>query len=129
MPPTIIIPGHAASSAAATRHLRSSVTTPEALSLYRDILRTAKAFHWCDDSGVPWRTKLRAEARREFDASREERDPLIVARMLVTGRECVREVRRKFNDADRECWERIRRDVNRDGGRGDGGRAPGGSGN
>jgi hypothetical protein len=35
----------------------------------------------------------------------------------------VREVQRKFNEADRKCWERIQRDVNRgaggDDGRGD----------
>ena len=107
MPPTVIVKG---AGQAAARHLRSSVTRDEALSLYRDILRTAKAFHWCDERGVPWRTKLRAEARREFEAGREEKDPLIIARMLVTGRECVKEVQRKFNEADRKCWERIQRD-------------------
>ena len=117
MPPSIIIPGSAGQTAA--KHLRSSVTRSEALSLYRDILRTAKAFHWCDEKGVPWHTKLRTEARREFEASKEEKDPLIIARMLVTGRECVQEIRRKFNDADRKCWERIQQDsMNRDGGGG-----------
>jgi hypothetical protein len=117
MPPTIIIPqaGHAAA-----KHLRASVTREEALSLYREILRTAKAFHWCDEKGIPWHTKLRIEARKEFEASKEEKDPLILARMLVTGRECVKEVQRKFNEADRKCWERIRQDTNRDGGGGSG---------
>jgi len=49
----------------------------------------------------------------------------------VTGQECVREVRRKFNDADRKCWERIQQDSrNRDGGGGGGGRSgPGRKGN
>ncbi|KAL9186203.1 hypothetical protein ACHAXT_005441 [Thalassiosira profunda] len=117
MAPTIIIPGAAKT---AGRHLKSSATHAEALSLYRDILRTAKAFHWCDDRGVPWRTKLRAEARKEFEASREEKDPLIIARLLVTGRECVEEVRRRFNDADRKCWERIQRDSSHRDGGGDG---------
>ena len=121
IPPTIIIPGSA--SKAAAKHLRSSVTRAEAISLYRDILRTAKAFHWCDDKGIPWHTKLKAEARKEFEASREEKDPLIIARMLVTGQECVKEIQRKFNDADRKCWERIQQDsMNRDGGGGGGGR-------
>ena len=115
MPPSIIIPG----GKTAARHLRSSVTKNEAISLYRDILRTAKAFHWCDEEGVPWHTKLRAEARKEFEASREEKDPLIIARMLVTGQECVQEIQRKFNDADRKCWERIQQDTNRGGGDGD----------
>lgn len=117
MPPTIIIPG----SAGAAKHLQSSVTRVEALSLYREILRTAKVFHWCDEKGIPWHTKLKAEARREFDASKEEKDPLIIARMLVTGQECVKEIQRKFNDADRKCWERIQQDsLNRDGGDRDG---------
>ncbi|KAL7536876.1 hypothetical protein ACHAXR_008414 [Thalassiosira sp. AJA248-18] len=130
MPPTIIIPGSAGQTAA--KHLRSSVTRSEAINLYRDILRTAKAFHWCDERGVPWHTKLKAEARKEFEASKQEKDPLIIARMLVTGRECVQEVQRKFNEADRKCWERIQQDsLDRGDGRpgGDGRGAPGRSGN
>ncbi len=107
---------------AASRHLPSSVTRDEALSLYRDILRTAKAFHWCDERGTPWRERLRIEARKEYEISRNENDPLIVARMIVTGRECVMEVRRKFNEADRRCMERIQREsANKDGGGGGGG--------
>ena len=116
MPPTIITPN---SGSAAAKHLTSAVTKCEALSLYREILRTAKAFHWCDEQNIPWNTKLKAEARKEFEAAKEEKDPLIIARMLVTGRECVREVQRKFNEADRKCWERIQTDVNRGAG-GDG---------
>ena len=114
MPLTIIVPG----LGAATNRLRSSATRPEALSLYPYILRTARAFHWCDDLGTPWRTKLIAEARREFEACRTESDPLLIARMIVTGRGCVEEVRRKFNDADQECMKRIRREStnSRDGG-------------
>ena len=116
MSPTIIIPGAAGTAA---KHLRSTVTRSEALILYRDILRTAKAFHWCDEKGIPWHSKLKAEARKEFEASKEEKDPLIIARMLVTGRECVQEVQRKFNDADKKCWERIQQDsMNRDHGGG-----------
>ena len=125
MPPTIIVPGLAGRAVA--KHLRSSVTRDEALSLYRDILRTAKAFHWCDETGMPWRTKLQAEARKELEASKMEKDPLIIARMLVTGRECVAEVQRKFNEADQKCMERIKQDsMNRDlGGNGDGRSRPG----
>ncbi len=116
MPPTIIIPS---AGKTAAKHLRASVTRNEAKSLYREILRTAKAFHWCDEKGIPWNMKLKAEARKEFEASREEKDPLIIARMLVTGRECVQQIQRKFNDADRRCWERIQTDSTyRDGGGG-----------
>ena len=121
MPPSIILPGSATTRPIA-KHLKSSITNAEALSLYREILRTAKAFHWCDENGTPWRNKLRAEARKEFESSREEKDPLLIARMIVTGRECVREVQMKFNEADRKCWERIQQDsIDRGGGGGGGG--------
>ena len=64
---------------------------------------------------------MKAESRKELEAAKEEKDPLVIARMLVTGRECAREVERKFNQADRKCWERIQTDVNQGAG-GDGGR-------
>mmetsp|Transcript_14626 Transcript_14626/g.31715 ORF Transcript_14626/g.31715 Transcript_14626/m.31715 type:complete len:112 (-) Transcript_14626:1523-1858(-) len=110
MPPTIITPG-AASSAA--RHFKSGTSRREALSLYREILRTCKAFHWCDEKGIPWNQRLKAEARKEFQASKEETDPLIIARMLVTGRDCVQQIQQKFNEADRKAWERIEKDSSR----------------
>jgi hypothetical protein len=103
MAPTIIIPRTA-------KFFQSSTSRKEALSLYREILRTTKAFHWCDEKGEPWNIRLRKEARKEFDLSREEIDPLIVARMLVTGRDCVQHIQQKFNDADRAAWERIEKD-------------------
>ena len=94
-----------------TKHLTRAIRHTEALSLYREILRTAKAFHWVDEgTGEPWNSKLKREARKEFEASREETDPLIIARMMVTGRDCVHQIQIKFNDADKAAWERIRRD-------------------
>lgn len=63
-----------------------------------------------DENGTPWNIRLRKEARKEFEASREEIDPLIVARMLVTGRDCVQQIQQKFNEADRAAWERIEKD-------------------
>eukprot|EP00934_Nitzschia_sp_Nitz4_P003681 Nitzschia sp. Nitz4//scaffold13_size275219//230784//231116//NITZ4_000917-RA/size275219-exonerate_protein2genome-gene-0.24-mRNA-1//1//CDS//3329536143//3671//frame0 len=104
MPPNIWIPTGRQTAARYSSHRQ------EALSLYRDILRTAKHFHWCDEKGVPWNLRLRKQARQEFEASREEADPLILARLLVTGRDCVQQIQQKFNAADRACWERIRRD-------------------
>mmetsp|Transcript_11777 Transcript_11777/g.17172 ORF Transcript_11777/g.17172 Transcript_11777/m.17172 type:complete len:115 (+) Transcript_11777:34-378(+) len=96
----------------ASRYFKQNTTRAEALALYRDILRTSKAFHWCDEKGEPWNKRLRAEARKEFEASKEEKDPLILARLLVTGRQAVMEIQRRFNDVDRKCWERIQRDSN-----------------
>jgi len=83
------------------------------LSLYREILRTCKAFHWVDESGEPWNVRLRREARKEFEESRQEPDPLIIARMLVTGRDCVQQVQNRFNEADRAAWARIDRERER----------------
>ncbi len=106
MPPTIITP----SSIRTAKYFKNSTSRKEALSLYREILRTTKVFHWCDDKGLPWSVRLRKEARREFEESREETDPLIIARMLVTGRDCVQQIQQKFNEADRAAWERIEKD-------------------
>lgn len=48
-------------------------------------------------------------------AAKDERDPLIVARLLVTGRDCVQQIQKKFNEADKAAWSRIQRDSpNRD---------------
>ncbi|KAL3920622.1 MAG: hypothetical protein SGILL_003169 [Bacillariaceae sp.] len=105
MPPHIWVPNAAAKNAA-----RYASHRAEALSLYREILRTAKHFHWCDEQGVPWNQRLKKEARQEFDAAREESDPLILARLLVTGRDCVQQVQQKFNQADQAAWNRIKRD-------------------
>lgn len=111
MPPTIITP----SSIRTAKFFQSSTSRKEALSLYREILRTTKAFHWCDEQGIPWNIRLRQEARKEFEQSREEADPLIIARMLVTGRDCVQQIQAKFSEADRAAWSRIQDDSTRRG--------------
>jgi Complex 1 protein (LYR family) len=112
MPPRIWIPNKALDST--TKHLTSSTRRKEALSLYREILRTAKHFHWADDkSKRPWNQILREHARKEFEASREENDPLVIARMLVTGRDCLQQVQIKFNEATQAAWKRIEKDSKR----------------
>ena len=93
--------------------LTSATTRPEALSLYRSVLRAAKHFHHCDSSGRPWNGVLRAAARKEFEEGRGETDPLVIGRLLVTGHDCLDRVRRKFDEADKEVERRILRDVNR----------------
>lgn len=106
MPPHIWIPN-------VTKASRFASHRAEALSLYREILRTAKHFHWCDEGGVPWNTRLKGEARKEFRAAKDETDPLVLARLLVTGRDCVQQVQNKFNEADKAAWNRIDRDSSR----------------
>jgi hypothetical protein len=107
MPPRLWLP----STVANNKHLTSKVTRSEALSLYRDILRTAKHFHWKDPaSGQPYNQLLKQKARQEFEEARHETDALIVARLLVTGRDCVQQIQTKFNDATQAAWKRIETD-------------------
>jgi hypothetical protein len=44
----------------------------EALTLYRDILRTSRAFTWKTDKGEVWGKVLAASARVEFEQARDE---------------------------------------------------------
>lgn len=90
-------------SAEARRRLTSS--RREALALYRDILRAARLFAWPDDRGVPWREVLRANARREFEEARGERDPEVVARLLIGGRDAVQQALDRLADASRRAIE------------------------
>ena len=113
MPPKIWVPNqHLATKP--VKHLTARTRRREALSLYREILRTAKHFHWADEkTGKPWNQILRQQARQEFQESKGETDPLIIARMLVTGRDCVQQVQNRFNDATQAAWARISKDSER----------------
>ncbi|PIA47887.1 hypothetical protein AQUCO_01400466v1 [Aquilegia coerulea] len=72
-----------------SRRQQLMTTRREALSLYRDILRATRFFIWPDSRGVLWRDVLRENARREFEESRFERDPEIITRLLIGGRDSV----------------------------------------
>ena len=112
MPPKLWIPG--STSQSPLKHMTDRTRRTEALSLYREILRTAKHFHWADEkSQKPWNKILKDEARKEFEESRRETDPLIIARMIVTGRDCVQQIQNKFNDATTAAWKRIETDSSR----------------
>jgi hypothetical protein len=110
MPPKLWIPGGADKE---MKYMTDRMRRSEALSLYREIIRTAKHFHWADDSGRPWNKQLRDNARREFEASREEKDLLVISRMIVTGRDCLQQVQNRFNDATQAAWKRIETDSSR----------------
>jgi len=79
----------------------------EAIRLYREILRACKHFHWCDEKGEPWNQLLRKSARKEFEEARYERDPLLIARMLVVGRQCLHDAEKKFGTAQKKIVDRI----------------------
>lgn len=74
----------------------------EALSLYRTIYRYTLLFDWPDDLGVLWRDKLRESARKEFEAAKEETDPEILTRLLITSREGVERVMLRFLEKRKE---------------------------
>ena len=88
-------------------------TRAQALSLYRDILRASRRFHWADELGRPWRDRVLESARLEFEQSRRETDTLIIARLLVVGRDCLNETLFKIDDAERKIHERIARERDR----------------
>mmetsp|Transcript_7864 Transcript_7864/g.15725 ORF Transcript_7864/g.15725 Transcript_7864/m.15725 type:complete len:149 (+) Transcript_7864:331-777(+) len=94
-------------------HFTSTVSRHEVLSLYRECLRTARAFHHVDERGEPWNYRLKIQVRKEFREGRNEVDPLVIARMLVVGRQSVQEIQRRFNKADKEIMDRVKRDVSR----------------
>lgn len=71
-------------------------TRREALSLYRDILRWSLLFVWKDEKGKQWKDNIRESARKEFEEARFETDPEIINRLLVSGRDCVQQVKDKF---------------------------------
>jgi len=56
---------------------------------------------------------LRQNARREFEEARHERDPLLVARMLVVARDCVTQTQRKYDAASLKIREKIEQSRNR----------------
>ncbi|KAK3424968.1 hypothetical protein EUGRSUZ_F01698 [Eucalyptus grandis] len=92
----------------AARRLTS--TRREALALYRDILRATRFFPWPDQRGVPWRDVLRENARREFEEARFERDPEVVTRLLIGGRDAVEAALEKLAEKQRQQIEKDRGD-------------------
>ena len=48
-------------------------------------------------------------ARKEFEEARHERDPLIVARLLVVGRQCVLDTQVKFNAMEDQMRAHVER--------------------
>ena len=64
--------------------------------MYRDILRSSRLFVWNNADGEPWSQVIRMNARKEFDQARHERDPEMIARLLVVGRESLNQTMEKF---------------------------------
>ncbi|XP_047953109.1 uncharacterized protein LOC125209764 [Salvia hispanica] len=85
---------------------RLTSTRREALSLYRDIIRATRFFMWPDSRGVLWRDVLRENARKEFEAARFEKDPEVVTRLLIGGRDAVQAAIDKLVEKQKEQIEK-----------------------
>eukprot|EP00302_Diacronema_sp_CCMP2436_P004758 CAMPEP_0179910818 /NCGR_PEP_ID=MMETSP0982-20121206/45976_1 /TAXON_ID=483367 /ORGANISM="non described non described, Strain CCMP 2436" /LENGTH=108 /DNA_ID=CAMNT_0021812409 /DNA_START=94 /DNA_END=420 /DNA_ORIENTATION=+ len=85
-------------------------TRKEALSLYRDILRTARNFPWPHESGRPWRDVLVESARAEFEQARELTDTNETMRRIVVGRHCLDEAAKQFESKRLEILAQQKRD-------------------
>ena len=62
---------------------------PEILRLYREVMKFCQQFDWKNNQGLVWRDVLRKSARKEFEESKEEIDPVILYRMVVTTRDAM----------------------------------------
>ncbi|KAK4805122.1 hypothetical protein SAY86_004939 [Trapa natans] len=85
---------------------RLTSTRREALSLYRDILRATRFFMWPDARGMLWKDVLRDNARREFEEARFEKDPEVVTRLLIGGRDAVQSALEKLAKKQRQQIEK-----------------------
>uniref|UniRef100_A0A5B7CCK3 Complex 1 LYR protein domain-containing protein n=1 Tax=Davidia involucrata TaxID=16924 RepID=A0A5B7CCK3_DAVIN len=81
---------------------RLTSTRREVLSLYRDIVRATRFFMWPDSRGVLWRDVLRENARKEFEEARFEKDPEIITRLLIGGRDAVQSALEKLAEKQRQ---------------------------
>ncbi|CAN0142696.1 unnamed protein product [Ectocarpus sp. 12 AP-2014] len=79
----------------------------EAIRLYREILKATRLFHWCNEKGEPWGEILRESSRKEFEQARHETDPLVVARLLVVGRQCLNDTIRGLEKTERRIADKI----------------------
>ena len=97
-------------------------TKREALSLYRAVWRASFMFVWKNERGLEWKEVIRESARKEFEAARHERDPEMVARLLLTGRDYLDQAMQKFHDKRQAIIDEENKEKGGRDGRGGGGR-------
>ena len=66
-----------------------------------------RRFTWANEEGEPWKDVLRASARREFEALREEHDSVKVGQFLLTWRDAVQRIHEKVNKAEMDMRHHI----------------------
>jgi len=78
--------------------MRSGIVShsKESLRLYRSILRTSQRFDFPDNRGRNWKELIRESARKEFEAARHEKDPEIILKLMLGGRDALFQIEEKF---------------------------------
>ncbi|KAF3623382.1 putative pentatricopeptide repeat-containing protein, mitochondrial-like [Capsicum annuum] len=84
----------------------------EALSLYRDVIRATRFFMWANSQGNLWRDVLRENVRKEFEEARFERDPEVITRLLIGGRDALQAALDKLVEKQKQEIEKQRGNSN-----------------
>jgi hypothetical protein len=53
-------------------------------------------FTWKNTDGQPWSRIIRVNARKEFEQAKHERDPEMIARLLLVGRDSLTQTMEKL---------------------------------
>lgn len=71
------------------QQIRKKPPSIEALRQYRELLKFSNEFYWTNERGQLWKDIIRKSARREFELSRNEEDPMIQYKMMITTRDAI----------------------------------------
>lgn len=64
-------------------------------------------FTWKDQKGELWSDVLKRNARSEFEQAKFERDPILIARMLVVGRDALNQTTERYISAAKAMNDNI----------------------
>ena len=63
-------------------------------------------FVWKDTNGRIWKDVIRESARNEFENGKHERDPVMVNRLILSGREAVEIALDKFMEQRKKIMDK-----------------------